>query len=253
VRNRQAEVNGASVVDITHPDSKVKILIARSNPARMIAREAIRVLGYRDISQMMKQQRRPIPIAVSAHHVHLSPEHVEALFGEGHQLTPRSDLSQPGQYACEETVTLVGPRRDIPRVRVLGPPRKETQVEISRTEEFQLGINAPVRMSGDLDGSPGLILRGSAGEVKIEQGVICAQRHIHMTPEDALLFGLQDKDVVMVRVEGDRELIFGDVMVRVHPDYRLEMHVDTDEGNAAELSPGAVGYLEGIQRRGSRE
>jgi acetate kinase len=253
VRNRQADADESNVIDISHPDSKVRILIAHSNPARMIAREAIRVLGYRDITQMMKQQKRPIPVAVSAHHVHLSKEHLEALFGPGHRLTPRSDLSQPGQYACEEAVNLVGPRREIPRVRVLGPTRDGTQVEISRTEEFQLGINAPVRMSGDLDGSPGLVLKGPAGEVKLDQGVIIAQRHVHMTPEDALLFGLQDKDVVMVRVEGQRELIFGDVMVRVNPEYALEMHVDTDEGNAAELSEGAVGYLEGIQRRGANE
>ena len=168
-------------------------------------------------------------------------------------MTPCSDLSQPGQYACDETVALVGPRREIPCVRVLGPARKESQVEISRTDEFQLGINAPVRMSGDLEGSPGLILRGPAGDVKLDQGVIIAHRHIHMTPEEALLFGLQDKDVVMVRVEGARELIFGDVMVRVNPSFKLEMHVDTDEGNAAELSQGAVGYLEGIQRRGANE
>jgi len=202
---------------------------------------------------MMRRQKRPIPIAVSAHHVHLSPEHVEALFGEGYKLTPAFELSQPGQYACEETVTLVGPRREIPRVRVLGPPRGETQVEISRTEEFQLGINAPVRMSGDLEGTPGLIIRGPKGEVKLDKGVIIAHRHIHMSPEDALLFGLKDKDVVMVRVEGDRELIFGDVIVRVHPNFRLEMHVDTDEGNAAQLGPNAIGYLEGIQRRGANE
>jgi acetate kinase len=252
VRNRQAIVS-AGVADITHADSKVRILVAHSNPARMIARETIRVLGYRDISQMMKQQRRPIPVAVSAHHVHLSQAHVEQLFGPGYKLTPRADLSQPGQFACEEMVTLVGPRREIPNVRVLGPVRKQTQVEISRTEEFQLGISAPVRMSGDLDGSPGLVLRGPAGEVKLESGVIIAHRHIHMTPEDAQLFGLQDKDVVMVRVEGARELIFGDVIVRVSPDYALEMHVDTDEGNAAELTRGAIGYLEGIQRRGANE
>jgi acetate kinase len=136
---------------------------------------------------------------------------------------------------------------------VLGPPRGETQVEISRTEEFQLGINAPVRMSGDLEGTPGLIIRGPKGEVKLDKGVIIAHRHIHMSPEDALLFGLKDKDVVMVRVEGDRELIFGDVIVRVHPNFRLEMHVDTDEGNAAQLGPNAIGYLEGIQRRGANE
>ena len=253
VRNRQSSVDGAHVVDISHPDSKVRVLVAHSNPARMIARETIRVLGYRDITQMMKQQRRPIPIAVSAHHVHLSQRDVETLFGPGHRLTPRSDLSQPGQYACDEAVALVGPRREISSVRVLGPTRKESQVEISRTEEFQLGISAPVRMSGDLAGSPGLVLKGTAGEVKLDKGVIIAHRHIHMTPEDALLCGLQDQDVVMVRVEGGRELIFGDVMVRVNPEFALEMHVDTDEGNAAELSRGAVGYLEGIQRRGANE
>ena len=253
VRNRQVELNGVKVVDISHSDSKVKVLVVHSDPARMIARETLRILGYRDISQMMKQQKRPIPISTSAHHVHLSQEHVEQLFGPGHRLTPRSDLAQPGQYACEEAVTLVGPRREIARVRVLGPVRSETQVEISRTEEFMLGINAPVRMSGDLDGTPGLIVRGPAGEIKLEKGVIIAHRHIHMTREDALLFGLKDKDMVMVRVEGDRELIFGDVMVRVHPSYKLEMHVDTDEGNAAQLGPDAVGYLEGIQRRGANE
>lgn len=253
VRNRQVDVSRNGVYDISDPHSKVKVLVVHSNPARMIARETLRVLGYRDISEMMRRQKRPIPIAVSAHHVHLSPEHVEALFGEGYTLTPAFELSQPGQYACEETVTLVGPRREIPRVRVLGPPRGETQVEISRTEEFQLGINAPVRMSGDLEGTPGLIIRGPKGEVKLDKGVIIAHRHIHMSPEDALLFGLKDKDVVMVRVEGDRELIFGDVIVRVHPNFRLEMHVDTDEGNAAQLGPNAIGYLEGIQRRGANE
>jgi len=253
VRNRQVEINETEVVDISHSDSKVRVLVAHSNPARMIARETLRVLGYRDITQMMRQQERPIPISISAHHVHLSQEHVEALFGPGHQLTPLTDLAQPGQYACEETVTLIGPRREIPRVRVLGPARGETQVEISRTEEFVLGINAPVRMSGDLDGTPGLVLQGPAGEVKLDKGVIIAHRHVHMTPEDALLFGLKDRDMVMVRVEGDRELIFGDVAVRVNPAYALEMHVDTDEGNAAQLGPDAVGYLEGIQRRGAQE
>lgn len=254
VRNRQVDVSGDSdVVDISHPDSRVKVLVVHSNPARMIARETLRVLGYRDITEMMKRQKRPIPIAISAHHVHLSPEHVEALFGKGYQLTPRAELSQPDQYACEEMVTLVGPKSEIPRVRVLGPARGETQVEIARTEEFALGINAPIRMSGDLDGTPGLVIRGPKGEIKLDKGVIVAQRHIHMPPEDALLFGLRDKDIVMVRVEGDRELIFGDVIVRVSPKYRLEMHVDTDEGNAAELGPNAVGYLEGIQRRGANE
>ena len=170
VRNRQAAVNGVNVVEISHPDSKVRVLVAHSNPARMIARETIRVLGYRDITQMMKQQHRPIPIAVSAHHVHLSQADVETLFGPGHRLTHVRIFRNPGQYACEETVALVGPRREIASVRVLGPTRKESQVEISRTEEFMLGISAPVRMSGDLAGSPGLALKGSGRRGQAEQG-----------------------------------------------------------------------------------
>ncbi|MBN1582473.1 MAG: acetate/propionate family kinase [Anaerolineae bacterium] len=253
VKNRDVDMSKTKVADISHPDSRVKILVVHTEWARMIARETIRVLGYQGVTQIIEAQHIPIPIGVSAHHVHLSQEHLEALFGAGHELTPRSPLNQPDQYACEEQVTLVGPKNNIPRVRVLGPVRSQTQVEISRTEEFQLGINAPVRMSGDLHGTPGLILQGPAGQVKLEEGVICAQRHIHMTPEDALRFGLRDHDVVRVRVEGrDRELIFGDIGVRVNPKYELEMHLDTDEANAAQLSTGAIGYLDSIQKRANR-
>jgi acetate kinase len=134
-------------------------------------------------------------------------------------------------------------------VRVLGPERARTQVEISRTEEFKLGIDAPIRASGDLDGSPGITLEGPAGKVEIPEGVICAMRHIHMTPEDAETYGVRDEDKVMVRMEGERELIFGDVLVRVKPSYKLEMHIDTDEGNAAELPKVSQGYLVMIQSR----
>jgi propanediol utilization protein len=181
-----------------------------------------------------------IPISASVRHVHLSAAHADILFGS---LTVRSQLSQPGQYACEETVTLVGPKGEIPRVRVLAPERKVTQVEISRTDEFALGIDAPIRASGDLDGTPGIALVGARGAVRLDQGVIQAQRHIHMSPDDATRFGVQDRDWVMVRVAGERGIIFDDVLVRVHPEYRLDMHVDTDEANAADLHPGTVGTL----------
>ncbi len=184
-----------------------------------------------------------IPINISARHLHLSPEHVEALFGAGHQLTPMKDLTQPGQFACEERVTLVGPRGTIEGVRVLGPVRPETQVEISRTDERQLGIDAPIRASGELDDSIGLELRGPAGRVSIGRGVIQAKRHIHMSPDDAKRFGVQDKDWVMVRVGGERGIIFDDVLVRVSPKYVLDMHIDTDEANAADLQPGDTGLM----------
>jgi acetate kinase len=252
VKNRAVDMTKTRVVDISHPESKVKVLVVHTEWARMIARETIRLLGYQGVIQIIEAQHIPIPIGVSAHHVHLSPEHLEALFGPGYQLTPRAPLSQPGQYASDEQVDLIGPRGRIDRVRVLGPVRSRTQVEISRTEEFRLGLDAPVRMSGDLSGSPGIILGGPSGQVRLEEGVICAQRHIHMTPEDALRFGLRDGDVVSIRVEGARGVIFGDVAVRVSPKYKLEMHLDTDEANAAQVSTGDIGYLESIQRRGNR-
>ncbi len=184
-----------------------------------------------------------IPISTSVRHIHLSRQHVEALFGQGHQLTSMAALSQPGQFACVETVTLVGPKGTVEKVRVLGPERKETQVEISRTDEFALGIDAPIRGSGNVAGSPGLTLRGTAGDLELDQGVIQAKRHIHMTPDDAERFGVQNKDWVMVRVGGERGLLFDDVLVRVSPKYRLDMHLDTDEANAADLGPDSFGVL----------
>ena len=174
---------------------------------------------------------------------------MEKLFGPGHQLTPEHELSQPGQFACAEKVHLVGPKGRIANVRVLGPTRKETQVEIAMTEQFKVGIQPPIRESGDLANTPGITLEGPFGSTTIERGVICAQRHIHMTPEDAMRFHVRDKYIVRVRVEGERELIFGDVVVRVNPAYRLAMHIDTDEGNAANIRTGMQGYIEEIQSR----
>jgi acetate kinase len=178
-----------------------------------------------------------VPIAVSARHVHLTQAAVEALFGTGHQLTPFKPLSQPGQYACVETVTLVGTKNEIPNVRILGPVRTKSQVEISRTDEFTLGIDAPVRESGQTDNSPPITLVGPAGTLHLPDGLICAWRHIHMSPDDARHFGVEDRDIVDVAIaNGTKGLTFGNVLIRVHPDFRLEMHIDTDEGNAAEIS-----------------
>lgn len=173
-----------------------------------------------------------IPVAVSNRHVHLSEKDLEILFGKGYKLNKLKDLSQPGQYAAKECVTLVGPSGVKTGVRVLGPERDKTQVEISRTDSFELGVKPPVRDSGSLSGSPGIVLVGPGGAVTLLEGVIFAWRHIHMTPEDAAKFGLSDKQYVKVKAGKERGLIFDNVLVRVSSKYRLEMHVDTDEANA---------------------
>ncbi|SHE52644.1 putative phosphotransacetylase [Marinitoga hydrogenitolerans DSM 16785] len=187
----------------------------------------------------MKLKEQGIIVGVSNRHVHLSREDLEILFGEGYELHPIKDLKQPGQYAAEEVVTLVGPKGKIERVRVLGPVRKETQIEISQTDAFKLGVKPPVRDSGDLDGTPGIKIVGPNGEVETNKGLILAKRHIHMLPEDAEKYGVKDKDLVYVAVDkGSRKLIFGDVLIRVSPKYALEFHVDTDEANAALIKTG---------------
>ncbi len=184
-----------------------------------------------------------IKLAVSGRHVHLSKKDVEALFGKGYELTKRSELSQFGQYSAEETVVLAGPKGIIIGVRVLGPERSQTQVEISRTDGYRLGINPPERDSGDLSVTPGITLIGPRGSVDLEEGVIIPLRHIHMTPEDARRMGLKDRDKVQVRVSGPRSLVFDEVLVRVNEDYNLEMHIDTDEANAASLQTGMEGTI----------
>jgi acetate kinase len=248
-KNRQA-AGVADAVDIAAAESNVRVLAVHTNEELMIARETVRTMQRRQITAIIqKQEPIPIPIEISAHHIHLTQEHVEALFGAGHQLTNETELSQPGQYACAEKVNLIGPKGRIERVRVLGPVRKATQIEIAMTEQFKLGIQPPIRESGDVAGSPGVTIEGPQGTVAVEQGVICAMRHIHMEPEDALRLGLRDKYIVRVKVPGDRELIFGDVLVRVHPNFRLAMHLDTDEGNAAHLKTGMTGVVDGIQDR----
>ena len=235
---------------ISADDSPVKIMVIANDDERLVAWEALRAIERNSLLQEAQAEDTPaIPVEISAHHVHLSQADVEALFGPGHQLTPMHELSQPGQYACEEKVHLVGPKGRIANVRVLGPTRKETQVEIAMTEQFKLGVQPPIRQSGDLTGTPGLTLEGPHGSTLIERGVICAQRHIHMSPDDALRFRVRDNTVVRVRIAGERELIFGDVVVRVNPAFRLAMHIDTDEGNAGNIRTGMLGYIEGIESR----
>ncbi len=185
-------------------------------------------------------------VETSARHVHVTQETLEILFGAGHTLTPIKNLSQPGQFASEEQVDVVGPKNTIKRVRILGPVRPENQVELALTDARSIGVTAPVRESGDVAGSGACKLVGPCGEVELTQGVIAAKRHIHMTPEDAAVFGVKDKDIVSVKVippvEG-RALIFGDVVVRVSPKFSLAMHIDTDESNAACAVNGTMGEI----------
>ena len=234
---------------ISADDSPVTILVVANDDERLVAWETLRSIERNALLLAAKPEEAPIPVEISAHHAHLSQADVEKLFGPGHQLTPMHELSQPGQFACEEQVHLVGPKGRIAKVRVLGPTRKETQVEIAMTEQFKLGVQPPIRQSGDLAGTPGVTLEGPYGSTTIERGVICAQRHIHMTPEDAMRFHVRDNYVVRVRIEGERQLIFGDVVVRVNPAFRLAMHIDTDEGNAGNIQTGMLGYIEEIQSR----
>jgi acetate kinase len=247
-RNREAPVDENSLV--SSDDSNVAVLVVPTDEERMIAREAIRAISRSYITRVLEtQKQKPFLVEVSAHHIHLTQEHVEALFGHGHQLTKHSDLSQPGQYACKEQLTIIGPKGRVERVRILGPARKYTQVEIAMTEQFKLGVYPPIRESGDIANTPGCVLEGAAGKVELDRGVICALRHIHMTPEDALRYGVRDKSVVRVRIAGDRELVFGDVLVRVDPNFALAMHIDTDEANAAHIgAKGAEGYIDAIQK-----
>ena len=178
-----------------------------------------------------------LPIALSNKHIHLSQADVDVLFGEGYELTHKKDLSQPGQYACEEMVEVVGPKGST-KMRVLGPVRPESQVEVSLADARGLGIVVPVRQSGDVEGTPGCKIVGPKGEVELERGVIVASRHIHMSLEDAEKFGVKDKDIVSVQTEGERGLLFNNVLVRANAAFKLEMHVDLEEGNAAGVKNG---------------
>ncbi|MFS0577075.1 phosphate propanoyltransferase [Sporosarcina sp. 179-K 3D1 HS] len=202
-----------------------------------------------DVIKQLRQTDVPapqigtIPVAVSARHIHLSSEHVEELFGKGYELTKRRDLSQPGQFASNETVVLAGPKGSLEHVRVLGPSRKLTQAEISSTDAMQIGLRPPLRESGNIKGSAPLTLIGPKGSLSLSEGLIIAQAHIHMSPRDAHNFGVANGEFVTVEVSGERPLTIDKVLIRVSDCYRLEMHIDTDEANAGFIRSGAPGRI----------
>lgn len=181
-----------------------------------------------------------VKIGLSNKHLHLSEKHIEVLFGAGHKLTPKKDLVQPGQFACEEKVDIVGPKSTLKGIRVLGPARPETQVELAMTDARTIGIKAPIRESGKLEGTPGCKLIGPCGEVELDHGVIVALRHVHLSTAQAAEAGVKDKDIVSIKIEGERGLTFDNVLVRSGDAHEREVHLDTDEGNAAACGPNSV-------------
>jgi len=200
------------------------------------------------LQQVLKNQSSPphdgkIPIGVSARHVHLAQAEVEQLFGENYQLTPKFELSQPGQFAAEETVVIAGPKGSIERVRILGPARSLSQVEVSWTDAMKLGLKPPLRISGDIQGSSPVTLIGPKGSVVLNEGLIIAQAHIHMSPADSARFQVVDGQSVQIKVEGIRPIILSNVAIRVSERYRLEMHIDTDEANAGLIQQGTLAEI----------
>jgi len=200
-------------------------------------------LVAREVLVRIRSQRgghQSLPVNVSARHIHLSKHDLEALFGPGFALSKLKDLRQPGQFAASETVGVIGPRGGFPRVRVLGPTRGDTQLEISLSDARALGLDVPVRLSGQIDGTPGITLTGPKGQIKIPKGLIVAARHIHLGTQDAAVMGLRPGQKVRIRTAGDRPLTFDDVIVRVDARFVPEMHVDTDEANAAGIRDGDI-------------
>ena len=189
------------------------------------------------------KQKLFIPVEASGRHIHLSRRDADLLFGVGYQFTKMKDLSQPGQYACKERVTVTGPKGSLQNVVVLGPERKQTQIEISLTDGLVLGIKAPIRQSGDIKGSPGITVSNGDKSVTIEEGVIVAKRHIHMTPEDAKKFSVSDGEIVKVKVSGNRPVIFEDTVVRVNKDFNTAMHIDYDEANCCGYTKESWGII----------
>lgn len=243
-RNAGVRLSGSEAPQIQRDTSRVRVIVTQTREQWMIAREATRILAR---GMAPAQALAPIPVAVSAHHVHLTQAAVEALFGAGHQLKVRNALSQPGAWAAEETVDVVGPRGGLARLRVLGPCREANQIEIAETEAYALGIDVPLRLSGDTRGTPVVTLRGPEGSLRTE-GLIVAQRHIHMSAQDAEARGLKHGDLVEVAVNSEgRDLVFRDVAIRVDPRFATEMHVDTDEANAAHLKHGGAGELAPVE------
>jgi acetate kinase len=237
------------IVDVATRHAECRVLVVHTDEERMIARDVVRRL-VGPTAAVRSVHAKPIPVGVSVRHVHLSRADCDVLFGKDYELARKRDVTQPGQYVTRETVDLIGPKGEIRNVAIINPLRKATQVELARTDALKLGVDPPLRESGQLANTPGVKLRGPAGEVEIPSGVILAMRHVHMSPDEAKTFGVGDKDVIRVRAEGEREMTMGDVLVRVSPSYSLDMHIDTDEANAAGLTSDSVVAFEGIQQRG---
>ncbi|MGH8176568.1 MAG: acetate/propionate family kinase [Steroidobacter sp.] len=240
-RNRDVKLTReAPLAAISDERSRTRLLMVRADEEASMVRDTAVLL----VARSRKPPRARIPIAVSARHVHLTQSTIEKIFGAGYRLRELGPLSQTGQYAAEETIALIGPRGRIDKVRLMGPPRDQDQIEVSRSDEFTLGLDAPVRISGDLANTPGITIEGPTGRFTLASGVICARRHIHMSTSDAERLGVRDHQSVSVRIDSEgRDLVFGDVTVRVAADFQLEMHLDTDEANAAGLKSGDAGEL----------
>jgi acetate kinase len=239
-KNQAVKLTGFEAPQVQSFDSRIKVIVTQTCEQLMIAQEVKYLLAQHE---QVAPKKWHIPVAVSARHVHLSQEAVEALFGKGHQLKKMRTLSQTEGWAAEETVEVIGPKGSFKTVRVLGPTRKQTQIEVSKTDTFTLGVEAPVRPSGKLEGTPRIKLRGAAGEIETN-GLIIAARHIHMSPEDAVKMDLENGDYVDVKLgDGDRSVSFANTLIRVKEGYTTEMHIDTDEANAAGIAFQTKGEL----------
>lgn len=205
-----------------------------------ISQEQLVTLVTQAVQAELQKHSRQVPVGISVRHIHLTRADVDKLFGYGYQLTPKKALSQPGQFACEECLDVIGPKGELKRVRILGPERSATQIELARTDCRTIGVNAPVRSSGDTKGTPGVTLRGPLGELTVPEGVIVADRHLHMTPAQAAAFGLADGDRVQIRIDGIKPGIMGGVLVRANSKCALDFHIDTDDGNAFLLRQGQL-------------
>ncbi|MEG0307666.1 MAG: ethanolamine utilization phosphate acetyltransferase EutD [Clostridium sp.] len=194
------------------------------------------------IDEVIKRVKKEafIEVEASGRHIHLCKEHIDILFGSGYELNKIKDLSQPGQYACKERVTVTGPKGSIKNVIVLGPARKATQIEVSSTDATSLGIKAPVKESGKIENTPGITISTERASITVDKGVIVAKRHIHITPEDAEKFGVKDQEIIQAKIYGNRPLIFDDVVIRVSPDFKTFMHIDYDEANACGFAKGTL-------------
>ena len=205
-----------------------------------ISQEQLVALVTQAVQAELQKCSRQVPVGISVRHIHLTRADVDKLFGYGYQLTPKKALSQPGQFACEECLDVIGPKGELKRVRILGPERSATQIELAQTDCRTIGVNAPVRSSGDTKGTPGVTLRGPLGELAVPEGVIVADRHLHMTPAQAAAFGLADGDRVQIRIDGLKPGIMGGVLVRASNKCALDFHIDTDDGNAFLLKQGQL-------------